>query len=120
MEKGGPMGWRVADSKQGESIWHILGKRAGQAPFEGAQDRPFGYAQDRLRGGSGQVCLFLLLAALSFCHPTLCYGGILGKTWSRADRYLATFDPAGSFHSGPQQTDLRSPASCRPHHTESD
>jgi hypothetical protein len=84
------MAWGVCCCKQGENVWQILGKRAGQAPF--------GWAQGRLRLGSGQACFtLLLLAALSFCRLPLCYGGILGETWSRADRYLATFDPAGQY-----------------------
>lgn len=92
------MGWGVSCCRQGKGIWQTLGKRAGQAPFDQTQGRPFDLAQGRLRLSSGQVCLsLLLLAALSFCRLPLCYGSALGGSWSRFDRYLATFDPAGRY-----------------------
>jgi hypothetical protein len=82
----------ISCHKQGEGIWHILGKRVGQASVDPARDR--------LRLGSKFCLSFLLFTALFFCRLPLCYGAWLGPlsdAWSRTDRYLATFDPAGRY-----------------------
>jgi hypothetical protein len=40
-----------------------------------------------------QSILFLLV--LLFSRPTLSYSAVLGDAWSRMDRSLSIFDPAG-------------------------
>lgn len=51
-----------------------------------------------------RVCLLVVLLVSGWSHP--CAAGLFGDYWSRFDRYLATFDPAGRYVRQPIEKEI--------------
>src|SRR5581483_8900463 len=56
--------------------------------------------------GRGAACVSSLVGLLLAVWAAPCEAGLLGDYWSRFDRFLATFDPAGRYVRQPIEKEI--------------